>query len=387
MELDQHCSTGEQNQQHLSSDQASGSSDQLQLPPGFRFHPTDEELVVHYLSRKLASHSFKPLPIVTEVDLYKFDPWELPQQASFGEKEWYFFSPRDRKYPNGVRPNRAAASGYWKATGTDKMIHSSADGRKIGVKKALVFYKGRAPKGAKSNWIMHEYRLVDPNNKALFARKRGSLRLDDWVLCRIYKKKAKAYSRASVIKSESRRTGNGSTVEEDMLASLPEIGMDEQHDNSSVRRLAASTSSDPFVQALLSGGQESSASQILSLSLEMMRNKQQQSVMFPGNRSTSGGGSWQFGSMLLDPSSQPDMSAVGSSTGVALPSSALEERPIHSTLEQDFQHQHEALAFPQNQVVQDFISRTPTPTPPLLFPGSGNNAFHHQVNVVNYTQL
>lgn len=93
-------------------------------------------------------------------------------KALFGEKEWYFFSPRDRKYPNGARPNRAAASGYWKATGTDKTIVASlpCGGRSqeniIGVKKALVFYKGKPPKGIKTNWIMHEYRLVD-NNKPI----------------------------------------------------------------------------------------------------------------------------------------------------------------------------------------------------------------------------
>ena len=80
----------------------------------------------------------------------------------FGDREWYFFSPRERKYPNGVRPNRAAASGYWKATGTDKPIH--AGNENIGVKKALVFYKGRPPKGLKTNWIMHEYRLAEAGN-------------------------------------------------------------------------------------------------------------------------------------------------------------------------------------------------------------------------------
>jgi len=94
----------------------------------------------------------------------------LTAKATFGEKEWYFFSPRDRKYPNGARPNRAAASGYWKATGTDKTIVTSLQGgaaqENVGVKKALVFYKGRPPKGVKTNWIMHEYRLVD-NNKPI----------------------------------------------------------------------------------------------------------------------------------------------------------------------------------------------------------------------------
>lgn len=84
-------------------------------------------------------------------------------KAVFGEKEWYFFSPRDRKYPNGSRPNRVAGSGYWKATGTDKVI--TTEGRKVGIKKALVFYIGKAPKGSKTNWIMHEYRLLDSSRK------------------------------------------------------------------------------------------------------------------------------------------------------------------------------------------------------------------------------
>lgn len=50
---------------------------QLELPPGFRFHPTDEELVMHYLCRKCASHPIS-VPIIAEIDLYKFNPWDLP---------------------------------------------------------------------------------------------------------------------------------------------------------------------------------------------------------------------------------------------------------------------------------------------------------------------
>jgi hypothetical protein len=155
----------------------------LELPPGFRFHPTDDELVDHYLIRKCTSRSVA-VPIIAEIDLYKFDPWQLPDMALYGEKEWYFFSPRDRKYPNGSRPNRAAGTGYWKATGADKPIGKL---KPLGIKKSLVFYAGKAPKGVKTNWIMHEYRLANVDRSA--AGKKNNLRLDDWVLCRLYNKK------------------------------------------------------------------------------------------------------------------------------------------------------------------------------------------------------
>lgn len=157
---------------------------EIELPPGFRFHPTDDELVNHYLCRKCANQPLA-VPIIAEIDLYKFDPWQLPGVALYGEKEWYFFSPRDRKYPNGSRPNRAAGTGYWKATGADKPIGKP---NTLGIKKALVFYAGKAPRGIKTNWIMHEYRLANVDRS---AGKRNNLRLDDWVLCRIYNKKGR----------------------------------------------------------------------------------------------------------------------------------------------------------------------------------------------------
>jgi hypothetical protein len=47
------------------------------LPPGFRFHPTDEELILHYLRNRAASMPC-PVPIIADVDIYKFDPWDLP---------------------------------------------------------------------------------------------------------------------------------------------------------------------------------------------------------------------------------------------------------------------------------------------------------------------
>ncbi|KAK8712874.1 hypothetical protein V6N13_148102 [Hibiscus sabdariffa] len=154
----------------------------IDLPPGFRFHPTDEEIITHYLTEKVMNSNFSASAI-GEVDLNKCEPWDLPKKAKMGEKQWYFFCQRDRKYPTGMRTNRATESGYWKATGKDKEIFKGK-GCLVGMKKTLVFYKGRAPKGEKSNWVMHEYRLEGKfsyHNLPTGAK-------DEWAVCRVFDK-------------------------------------------------------------------------------------------------------------------------------------------------------------------------------------------------------
>ena len=78
-----------------------------------------------------------------------------------GDKEWYFFCLRGRKYRNSIRPNRVTGSGFWKATGIDRPIYSATNnsGESIGLKKSLVYYRGSAGKGTKTDWMMHEFRL------------------------------------------------------------------------------------------------------------------------------------------------------------------------------------------------------------------------------------
>ncbi|XP_050238172.1 protein FEZ-like [Mercurialis annua] len=151
--------------------------------PGFRFHPTDEELVRFYLKRKI-QHRPLCIELIKQLDIYKYDPWDLPKMTGTGEKEWYFYCPRDRKYRNSARPNRVTGGGFWKATGTDRPIYCS-QGKCIGLKKSLVFYKGRATKGMKTDWMMHEFRL--PSSANTFLHKPIPPN-ESWAICRIFKK-------------------------------------------------------------------------------------------------------------------------------------------------------------------------------------------------------
>ncbi|OWM73243.1 NAC domain-containing protein 87-like [Punica granatum] len=182
--------------------------DLVDLPPGFRFHPTDEEIITHYLTPKVLNTSFSACAI-GEVDLNKCEPWDLPMRAKMGEKEWYFFCQRDRKYPTGTRTNRATESGYWKATGKDREIYKGK-GRLVGMKKTLVFYRGRAPKGEKTNWVMHEFRL---EGKFYYNLPRASK--DDWVVCRVFHKNT-GLKKAPLVPGGGLARSN-SYIDDDML--------------------------------------------------------------------------------------------------------------------------------------------------------------------------
>ncbi|XP_010536266.1 PREDICTED: NAC transcription factor 25-like [Tarenaya hassleriana] len=125
------------------------------IPAGWRFAPTDEELVFLYLKPKI---ELQPLPMhmIMDVNIYNHHPETLSAEyEKFNDGEWYFFTPRDKKYPKTYRPNRKAIGGFWKASGKYAGVY--LDGREIGKKRLMVFYNGNHPNSKKTDWLMKEY--------------------------------------------------------------------------------------------------------------------------------------------------------------------------------------------------------------------------------------
>ncbi|OAO93671.1 NAC077 [Arabidopsis thaliana] len=140
------------------------------LPPGFRFHPSDEELISYYLKKKVQG---KPMRYdeIGEVDICKLEPWDLAviiflcflalDFRYVVDFVFFKFVALDKKTRTGTSMSRATKQGYWKVTGTDGKIRQGGDGKvTIGTMKTLVFHRGRSPNGLGTDWVMNEYHLA-----------------------------------------------------------------------------------------------------------------------------------------------------------------------------------------------------------------------------------
>lgn len=220
--------------------------------PGFRFHPTDQELVGFYLRRKVDK---KPLNIdlIKQIDIYKYDPWDLPHIGTdLGDKEWYFFCRRGRKYRNSIRPNRVTGSGFWKATGIDRPIYNSNSAAVcVGLKKSLVYYRGSAGKGTKTEWMMHEFRLPPSSNyddsiniKNMDDDKSLTQEAEVLTLCRILKRSVSHRKRLpadwsrelSAAKRNMVDTSSSCTDDQSYNISFQSSPLITNHDNNSLSR-------------------------------------------------------------------------------------------------------------------------------------------------------
>ncbi|XP_047318797.1 NAC domain-containing protein 41 [Impatiens glandulifera] len=145
----------------------------INLPIGFRFRPTDEELIVHYLKRKALSLPL-PVSVIPVVQVFHSNPWDLP--GDLKEKR-YFFNRGTRKWGNNEKVMMSDGYGFWKAVGKEKSIINFSG--VVGMRRKLVFFHLKSFGLLKSSWVMHEFRLTDSQQKMEA----------DWVVCKIYEKK------------------------------------------------------------------------------------------------------------------------------------------------------------------------------------------------------
>lgn len=72
-------------------------------------------------------------------------------------REWFFFSRLQKKYPKGRQVKRATNTGFWKPTGTKRLIRRRATGERIGEWKTLVFHVKRGTEASSTGWVIHQY--------------------------------------------------------------------------------------------------------------------------------------------------------------------------------------------------------------------------------------
>ncbi|KAL6007534.1 hypothetical protein ACLOJK_033032 [Asimina triloba] len=167
------------------------------LPVGFRFLPTDAELIEYYLKGKNLGFHFPDTPI-HDCYIYDFNPEDLIGMYGMGEKQdMYFFSEREPVTACGLRPNRTAVGGHWRSNRSYE-VRDNED-RIIGVRMSLKFFKG---KKESTDWLMDEYKLPEGDEamtstrekkrrKMTMAENQNSihrLKMEGFVLCRIHRR-------------------------------------------------------------------------------------------------------------------------------------------------------------------------------------------------------
>ncbi|KAF9664740.1 hypothetical protein SADUNF_Sadunf16G0049500 [Salix dunnii] len=171
------------------------------LPPGIRFCPKDEELVVHYLMKKIRN---EPLPRnrIHEVNIYEYHPKTLAEKYKlFREQAWYFFTTRVKKYPNGSRPDRGVPGGFWKPTGSPDTKIFDEHSNTVIERRSLDFYEGKGKTGRRTDWKMHEYY---PATTSVSSTNTQGMRLNECILCRIYLKGGKQKAEVKTTCEKSR---------------------------------------------------------------------------------------------------------------------------------------------------------------------------------------
>ncbi|KAK4436994.1 NAC domain-containing protein JA2 [Sesamum alatum] len=153
-----------------------------QVPVGWRFAPTDEELILSYLTKKVFVGSL-PAWVIEEIDadeFYSKHPKDLVENVS-GEREWYFFINRDEYFHGKMEKNRWVGNriGYWKSIAKENPIRD-AKGNVFAFKIRYTYFSAN-PKHKRTHWRMEEFRLLKRSKENI----EEDFHIEEWVVARI----------------------------------------------------------------------------------------------------------------------------------------------------------------------------------------------------------
>ncbi|CAI9283414.1 unnamed protein product [Lactuca saligna] len=156
----------------------------IQMPIGYRFRPTDEEIIIHYLRPKVFSFPLPATAILHAHHLFLHHPSRLPGNPK--EKKYFFCK------TSSHRPFSNPA-GFWKPIiNSHKFILAPGCNHPIGFKKCFVFYQISNQRRSRTPWILHQFRLLYPlPNK-----------MEEWTVCSIHMSKKHNKSQQRIHKKE-----------------------------------------------------------------------------------------------------------------------------------------------------------------------------------------
>jgi hypothetical protein len=150
----------------------------MKMLPGFRFLPSDDELIIHYLLRKVRGEEI-PWDGILDFELYgEKAPWELFGDLDGEKEEKHYIFTRLKK--SGKRVSRTAGCGTWHESSCNQ-VYDGEGQCVIGLNKQFCFKVKKESRLQKSHWIMHEFSLAGVFEQEL---------CNNWVLCTVNKKGA-----------------------------------------------------------------------------------------------------------------------------------------------------------------------------------------------------
>ncbi|XP_043725844.1 NAC domain-containing protein 1-like [Telopea speciosissima] len=143
------------------------------LPSGFRFIPTDSDLI-YFLKDKLLDRLQLPAGLIPDnINPYTYDPVQLPKGEDFKHDNNAFFFIYKQE-------NRTIKDGFWRAFALPKKIFNKD--QMIGFKEEFVFSWSIQNEIIKTNWIMYEYSI----NPAVFSddqQKAIGNNMESYIVC------------------------------------------------------------------------------------------------------------------------------------------------------------------------------------------------------------